>query len=239
MIATPKPGSDLWRVLALVVANDGQLDAGAIAATLRPYKAVEPAPPLVWSPVGASAAYSAWRASIQGRHQARATHEREATEWASTCLQRLTSIRLLVPARSRAPELSAWFLDMSKEHGYGEALYRALNAGESDCLDDMAETDDDAEDFADALAMVEQVRNGPASTGVLLGDGSGEVRRCYTRLIEAGVVVPPSYRWATEAGRELIAKGGSQNTPLRLSSRLRYAAAENPDVVNDSEVKGA
>ena len=73
MIATPKPGTDLWRVLALVAANDGELDAAAIAGALWPYKPPESTPPLRWSPAGASAALMAWRASIQGRHQAKAT----------------------------------------------------------------------------------------------------------------------------------------------------------------------
>lgn len=202
MIAIPKRGSDLWAVLSLVVANDGQLDAGAIAATLRPYKAVEPAPPLVWSPIGAGAAYAAWRASIQGRHQTRAAHERETTEWASVCLQRLTSIRLLVPARSRAPELSAWFLELSAAHGDADALRRCLLAGESDALDDAeegAKQEDKTQAEDDMLAMVEKVR----SCGKRGRDGWDEAT-AYTRLIEAGVVVPPSYRWATADGIALV-----------------------------------
>lgn len=209
MIAIPKPGSDLWRVLSLVAANDGQLDADAIAGALWPYVAPEATPPLQWSPSGASAALRAWRASIQGRHQARAAWEREHTERAATLLQRLTSIGLLVPARSTVPELSPWFLGVLAEMGDGAtdeaALLACLRAGESKLLegDDEAEPEP-RENIPEMLTLIALVRSGPRPTGDLLGKGNGETKRAYRGLIEAGVIVPPTYRRATEKGRELV-----------------------------------
>lgn len=205
MIATPKPGTDPWRVLALVAANDGQLDADAIAGALWPYVAPEPAPPLQWSPSGASAALRAWRASIQGRHQAKAAWEREHTGRAATLLQRLTSIGLLVPARSTVPELSPWFVGLAEEAGDEVALLTCLHAGESDALDEEANPDSKEERrakqkaVADMLALIAKVR----SCGKRERNGWGEAA-AYTRLIEAGVIVPPTYRRVTEKGRLLV-----------------------------------
>lgn len=210
MIATPKPGSDLWRVLSLVAANDGELDAAAIAGTLWPYEPPESTPPLRWSPAGASAALMAWRASIQGRHQAKATWEREHTERAATLLQRLTSIGLLVPARSTVPELSQWFVGVLAEMGDGAtdeaALLACLRAGESRLLDEVEETEP-RENIPEMLALIAGVRSGPRPTGDLLGKGNGETKRAYRGLIEAGVIVPPTYRRATEKGRMLVQNG--------------------------------
>ena len=208
MIATPKPGSDLWRVLSLVAANDGELDAAAIAGALWPYKPPEATPPLRWSPAGASAALMAWRASIQGRHQAKATWEREHTERAAKILQRLTSIGLLVPARVTVPELSQWFVGLAEESGDESALLACLNAGESDALDEEANPESKEERrakqkaVADMLALIAKVR----SCGKRERNGWGEAA-AYTRLIEAGVIVPPTYRRATEKGRMLVQNG--------------------------------
>ena len=201
MIAPPKPGSDLWRVLALIVAHNGQLDAGAIAGALRPYQASDPAPPLVWSPTGASAAYRDWLASVGGRHQTEEAHRRTSAEWAATCLQRLTSIGLLVPARSRAAELSLWFMGMAAEGGDEAALSACLRAGESDALDEVEEDggEERRKGVADMLALIAKVR----LCGKRGREGWSEAA-AYTRLIEAGVVIPPSYRWATDAGIALV-----------------------------------
>jgi hypothetical protein len=205
VIAPPKPGTDLWRVLATVAAHDGELDARAIAGVLWPYHAPDMAPVLAWSPAGASAALAAWRASVQGRRLAEERHWREATERAATCLQRLTSIGMVVPARSCVPELSPWFVAMAAEVGDREAVRRAVEAGESRLLDDADEEEREGYDAGRVLAMVAQVRSGPGSASDLLGAGSGETKRCYSLLIESGIVVPPTYRRVTEKGRAWLA----------------------------------
>jgi len=201
VIAPPKPGTDLWRVLATVAAHDGELDARAIAGVLWPYAPSDAAPVLSWSPAGASAALAAWRASVQGRRLAEDRHWREATERAATCLQRLTSIGMVVPARQCAPALSPWFCEMTAEVGDREAIRRALMAGESSCLDEAPEpVAEDSGAMDTLIGMVDRVR----SCGTRSRD-SREEGEAYGRLIEAGVIVPPSYRRVTEKGRGWLA----------------------------------
>ena len=204
MIAPPKPGTDLWRVLATVAAHDGELDARAIAGVLWPYAPSDAAPVLSWSPAGASAALAAWRASVQGRRLAEDRHWREATERAATCLQRLTSIGMVVPARWCSPELSPWFSAMAAEVGDREAIRRALMAGESSCLDEAPElVAEDSTAMEALVGMVDRVR----SCGTRSRD-SREEGEAYGRLIEAGVIVPPTYRRVTENGRGWLAANG-------------------------------
>ena len=65
MIALPKPGTPRYQVLAIIVANPGELDAAAIAGALYPLPALAPPEPLKWSPSGARATLGA--GSTEGR----------------------------------------------------------------------------------------------------------------------------------------------------------------------------
>lgn len=240
MIATPKPGSDRFRLLALIVAYPGELGTAELAAHLWPPAKIAPkslhdtrcvhcAWPPPKSPTGkpwpAEPPASMSRAPCMKCAAKEA--EKAAQAKVSAMLRQLGTKGLICACGP--PVLSGWFSGRMRSRGVAEALRRSHPAwpGKVPPLEQH-------------ISMVWRVTEQPPTVADLLGKRpNGAAKQVYRDLCAWGVVVPPSYRWATEAGRELIAKGGSQNTPLRLSSRLRYAAAENPDVVNDSEVKGA
>jgi hypothetical protein len=208
VIAPPKPGTPRYQVLALVCGAPGELDAAAIAGVVWPVPALPPPEPLRWSPVAVRATLDAWRAGIQGRHLAREAERAAAVERVAVDLQRLTSIGLIEKATGRLPALSPWFL--AKGGTDAEALESALSAGRSDALD---EVEDEATDAgsAEMLALIAEVRLLPRPAtdlvwvvGVQSQVPERTVWRAWSRLIEAGVIVPPSYRWPTEAGIALV-----------------------------------
>ena len=125
-------------------------------------------------------------------------------------LHRLTQIGLLEKTGARLPVLSPWFL--AKGGTDAEALESALSAGRSDALDE-AEEDPADMGTAEMLALIAEVRllsrsavDLVAVVGMQAEVGERAIWRAWSRLIEAGVVIPPSYRRATEAGVALIAK---------------------------------
>jgi hypothetical protein len=55
------------------------------------------------------------------------------------------------------------------------------------------------------IAMVAEVEKGPTSADDLLGkDADGARKRVYADLVAWGIVIPPSFRWPTQAGIALI-----------------------------------
>jgi len=208
MIALPKPGTPRYQVLALVCGAPGELDAAAIAGVIWPVPALPPPEPLRWSPVAARATLDAWRAGIQGRHLAREAERAAAVERVAVDLQRLTSIGLIEKATGRLPALSPWFL--AKGGTDAEALESALCAGRSDALDE-AEEDSADRGTTEMLALIAEVRllsrsasDLVAAVGMQAEVGERAIWQAWSRLIEAGVIVPPSYRWPTEAGIALV-----------------------------------
>jgi hypothetical protein len=174
-LISPKPNPDAWRVLALVVANPGQLDAEAIGQRL-------------WRPALTSTAdYLRVRASILASSP-------EWSERASVVLAALTRQGLI--ARRRGPMLSEeirgpdpcvdmvlWAADVlaASDHAFAEDSGRAINL------------------------LVYLVMFGPPSVGMWAGSSpNGATKRAVSALYEAGIVVPPSFRWATSAGVALI-----------------------------------
>ena len=221
MIATPRPGSDRFRLLALIVANPGELDAAAIAGVLYPLPALPPPEPLKWSPSANKATLAAWKESIQGRHLAREAERAANVERVLTDIGRLASIGLVEKTNARMPMLSPWFL--AKSGTDAEALDSALSPERCDFLEveepkkggkkkpARVAAPTPVEDRAEMLALIAEVRILPrravdlvSVVGIQREVPERNVWRAWTRLIEAGVIVPPSYRWATEAGRALV-----------------------------------
>ena len=254
-IALPKPGSDRYKVLALIVAYPGELGTKEIAAHLWPPVKLQPASmadlrcvrcawPPPKSPTGKP--WPAEPPASLSRLPCQKCAQKEQQAAAETRVWRMIGQlgeKGLVCACG-GPVLSAWFLARLTERKrvengaemtvraqtVAEAIRRASPAypGKVGPLDRH-------------IGLVEKLRGGKLeAVADLIGKRpGGQVKAAYSELCKWGVIVPPSYRWATADGIALVQPTESADTPLRLSSRLRYAAAENPDVVLDSVVAGA
>jgi len=220
MIAAPKPGSDRYRILALIVANPGEYGTKEIAAHMWPPSKVSPRsmadlrcvrcawpPPKSESgrPWPAEPPASLSRTPCLKCAQAEAQGEAEAR--VSAMLRQLGTKGLICACGG--PALSGWFLDRlgerkRAENGLqvtvraqtvAEAIRRASPAypGKVGPLDAH-------------IGLVKKLRDGKVETAAdLLGKApSGQIKQVYRDLCAWGVIVPPSYRWPTEAGVALV-----------------------------------
>ena len=171
---SPRPGSDPWAVLDLVVRHPGRLDVGMIGERL-------------WRPkVTGTDAYLKVRQQIV-QHGAHWQHR------AASALHRLQGAGLV--ERMRAPavheDVTVGDLDDAVE---------AIRAGASGVID--GEPDPSGIRAALLLRLVRSTPAttrewvGTAPTGHL--------QRAVSDLVAWGLVVPPSYRWPTPAGVRLI-----------------------------------
>jgi hypothetical protein len=174
VIAAPRPGTDAHRVLSLVAANPGQLDAESIGQRL-------------------------WRPKLTGTEhylRVRAATTAGIPEWArraSGILSRLTSAGYI--ERQRGPRLSD---DVPMPptmpcHSMHKAAAWAISVLPNEASGN------------EVRILADLVRLTPDSVGAWVGHApNGATQRAVSALYEAGIVVPPSFRWATAAGVALI-----------------------------------
>lgn len=191
MIST-RPGSRGFQALALLVAEPGVLDAEALGLAL------EPPVPLtlpVASHAERSRAYTAWAdrelGALVGVKRAGGRRD-QATARASRLLSELQRLGL-VETRGGPTLMDGW-ARLVKRHGELGALQLAHPLWPRA-----------VPGLTSHLAMVREVGKGPPSVLVLLGaKPSGARKETYRELCAWGVVVPPRFRWPTEAGRALV-----------------------------------
>lgn len=166
-------------VLALLCVYPGQLTASDIAAHLFP-------PPKLDHQLPTAAAWREWGA-------AKEAHIRATSRRVSRALGKLQEQGLVAPCRP--PHLAAWFLDDAAKRGLALALHRAHPAwpGKVPAL-------------GRHFILVGRLGDeGPMIVHDLLGaTPDGATKRAYRELVEWGIVVAPSLRWATAAGVALV-----------------------------------
>ena len=183
LIGAPRPGSDAWRVLELVVRHPGQLDAEAIGQRL-------------WRPrLTSTADYLRVRAATRAG----------APTWsraAGVLLGRLTAAGYVLPVQP--PELAetAWSPDPSLEVGtmaWALAVTCSQIEREQDGRADGAE-------LANASRLLSDlVQRGPRTVAAWAGASpSGATKRAMHALYEAGLVVPGCFRRPTAKGEALV-----------------------------------
>jgi len=185
------PTTDAYRVLALIAATPGELDASAIAARLYP-------PPPLALPIGShaarSAAYSAWLLFERGPMDAQGKRSGgrldAATAKVSRILGRLQE-RGLIETRG-PPIIAPWIVSSIERDGIMPVLNDAA--------------DEDREPTSTHAGLVMRcMKNPPDSAAGLLGPSpSGHIKRAYADLVTWGVIVPPARRWPTEVGLRLL-----------------------------------
>ena len=183
MIAPPAPNSPIHAVLATVVTYPGELDTDAIAAHLWP-------PPKLTLPLTSRDAWIARAAAV-------AEHRRVKAAQVARCLHRLVQAGYV--ERVGPPRVATWFMARVERWGDVEALARAHPAWPRP-----------AGDLRGHVRMLAEVRVGPPTVRALLGsEPSGARKRAYADLVSWGVIVAPSQRWPTEAGRARIERGAA------------------------------
>jgi hypothetical protein len=177
VIAPPRPGSDRFRLLALIVNYPGELDTRQLAAHLWPPQKLPPPVDL---------------ADIRARQKARDEANKAAQAKASAMLHQLGRKGLICGCGS--PEVSRWFHDRLKSRGMAEAIRRAH-----------PEWPGKVPPLEQHISMVWRLVDGVPTMADLLGKRpSGQIKQVYRDLCAWGVIVPPSYRWPTEAGIALV-----------------------------------
>ena len=192
MIST-HPGTEAHRALILVVAQPGKLDAAALGQLLHRPRIT-----------GTSSYLAARRAILaQGTPPPRTSTLRlpplpripvERKPWSTDAARLLHGLqkRALIE-RCRPPMVAEEWADLA-EHDAAEVVALAAY----DVL---------APDLTGLRAALlrELVRRRPVSVAEWVGAGpSGNIRRAVADLVEWSIVVPPSYRWPTEAGVMLV-----------------------------------
>ena len=180
MIATPRPGTDHWRVLDLVARYPGQLDAERIGERL-------------WRPrITGTGDYLAARQAIRDG-------SKRWTSAASRILGRLQEAGLV--ERMRAPAVHEdWaggldgdlgeLIQQAAETASAEDIVRGLGADPSGTR---------------AAVLGWLVERRPSSVREWVGaTPTGAIQRAVSDLYAWGVVVPPSFRWPTEKGATLV-----------------------------------
>ena len=180
MIALPKPGTDAWRVLELVVDRPGTLDAEAIGQRMWRPKITSPSEVL------------RVQACIRGSG-------REWSKRASVILGRLTAAGLVMPQQAPRPS------DDLPAAGYGTTGW-AVGLVCSRVVDDeevYLVAPDGTPQAVDLLVRL--VNERPGTVAEWAGPSpSGATKRAIAALYEAEIVVPPSFRWPAQAGIDLI-----------------------------------
>lgn len=175
MAVKPKPGSETFRALALIVADPGQWSASDIGAHLR-----KPAPRD--RPFTSAADYAEWRRERQA-------FERERADWASRMVRRLAEAGF-VESRG-APVVAEWFAKRAASVGVERALSRVV-------------PDQDVP-LTTHLRLLARVGPSATVAEVIGKKPSGAVKRAWKDLTERWeVVIPPAARWPTEKGRALV-----------------------------------
>ena len=178
-IALPKPGSDRFRLLALIVAYPGELDTKAMAAHL-------------WAPEKLPVPRNL--GDLYAMRKAREEADKAAQAKVSAMLRQLGTKGLI--SACGAPEVADWFRERMDSRGVAEALRRAH-----------PEWPAKIGPLEQHISMVHQCADGVPSVAELLGKRpSGDVKRVYRELCAWGVVVPPSFRRPTEAGIALVSR---------------------------------
>ena len=179
MIATPKHGSDRYRLLALIVEYPGELDTVAMAAHLWPPQKL-PVPRNL--------------ADLYAMRKARDEADKAAQAKVSAMLRQLGTKGLI--SACGAPEVSGWFRERMARRGIAEALRRTH-----------PEWPGKVGPLEQHISMIHQCADGVPSVADLLGKRpSGDTKRVYRELCAWGVIVPPSFRRPTEAGIALVTK---------------------------------
>ena len=177
MIAIPKPGSDRYRLLALIVAYPGELDTRQLAAHLWPPQKLPPPVDL---------------ADIRARQKARDEADKAAQAKVSAMLRQLGTKGLICACGG--PEVSGWFQGRINARGMADAIRRTH-----------PEWPGKVPPLEQHISMVWRAMDGVPTVADLLGKApSGQVKQVYRDLCAWGVVVPPSHRWPTEAGAALV-----------------------------------
>lgn len=205
------PGTLARSVLELVVARPGELDAEAIAARLLP--GPKWSPPYPATHQVRSASYEAWLLAERGpatpdrfgRMVRRGGRQATATAQVSRALGRLQE-RGLVETRG-APILDPGWPQCVSRYGLEGALRNLLDE------------DQDAS-LVPHMAILGRVGKGPAVSDLLGADPSGTMKRAYKDLVDWGVLIPPSYRWPTAAGIDLVL---GATTPAEAQEALQSA----------------
>lgn len=194
------PGTLARRVLELVVAHPGELDASTIAAHLLPSPRLELPPPGAGH-AARSRAYATWADAELGplthdphdpRRQVRKGGRRDqATAKVSRTLGRLQE-HGLVETRG-PPILAPWWTRTAERIGTLEAVQASMDE------------ETVRASLGPHLTMIAEVENGPKSAADLLGKNPcGARKRTYDDLVTWGILLPPSQRWPTARGRVLV-----------------------------------
>lgn len=184
MIALPVHGSSAWRVLALIVEEPGALTAEMIADRLHP----EPRHVGPFTPASYRAHVEALRAHRDEDAQA------ARVKAVGVLLHRLQGRGLV--EKCAGLRVAPWFEAKVEKRGLHKALLLAQPIGGP------------KRDLGAHRALIELVRASPGSVRALGAGGGGWRWEAYTDLGEWGVLVTPTRRTATEAGRALVAGSG-------------------------------
>ena len=177
MIAPPQPGTDAYRVLALVVAHPGELDAESIGQAL-------------WRPKIRTSA------DVLAVHRAIRTDGEAWTARASGLLGRLVGAGLV--ERMRPPQLSEG-VPVPTGGAMGWPEFRDWASPLVEDIEPQLQTS-----AINALARLVQGKP-PRTVSEWLGkDAKGSAFRAAAALYGAGVVVAPTRRWPTAAGALLV-----------------------------------
>ena len=199
------PDNDAGRALRLIGELPGEVDAETLGRHMWP---LPPMPTTSW------AAYLEWRASVAAvRPRPDIVIERQKGDWLPPVVRpgRLVTVvgpertaraaRLLSRLQERGlvstaggPVLAGWAAERASRLGWPRTLAVALHCAIAEVPPAVLRL---------ALRMVEDP---PGSVADLLGPRpSGRRQDTYRRACAIGVVIPPSRRTLTEAGRVLVA----------------------------------
>ena len=189
-----RPGSDAWRVLALVVANPGQLDARAVGVELWRPRLLRAPPHATLDELRRFTAVQ--RVQVERMRAEVLAHEAEWTSRASGFFRRLQERGFL--ERRRPPRVAEGWRRLAAENP-GRAIDEARDADIPGDLPSLR---------IDLLADL--VSRSPSSLTDWVGaTPPGNVQRAVADLVEWGLVVPSSFRWPTEAGIAYIEETAS------------------------------
>ena len=199
----PRPGTLRWRILAWLCRNDSGT-AGELADAVNP-------PPRFPGPVRDGEDY-------RNRQRVRAEHRatsRDAVRRELSALQRRGLLETSGPVRLEDWALKAW-----REQGAPSVLRHVWDTGltgehfDGDAdPDDMQGEESPGSDLGLASRLIQELAAKPMTRAALCRavtgkrKESGAFERAYARLADRGILVPPSLRRPSDAGRELVAGG--------------------------------